>query len=225
MSENPSNVTKSKYSALCCPCWSQNSANFAEFLLQRERPYMEAFPHPALCCPCCSQNSANFAELSLQTEIPIMEASSHPALCWPCSPLVHLDRVLQVPPFHPHQPPQTKTHPARRPPNFWLQPLMPPLVPFRFQTHLAFGLPPPVHLDRFLPAPPFQPHQVPQKKAHPACINPKFWLQPRMLHLVFVCFQDHLAPDLLHVRQSTQLSSFSLYSGSRPNLVNKSENN
>ena len=40
----------------------------------------------------------------------------------------------------------------------WLQPLMPPLVPFRFQTHLAFGLPPLVNLDYFLPAPPFQPH-------------------------------------------------------------------
>ena len=113
-------------------------------------------------------------------------------------PLVHLDRVLQVPPFQPHQPPQMKTHPARRNPNFWLQPLMPPLVHFRFQTHTASPL---VHLDRFLPGPPFQPHQVPQKKAHSGWINPKFWLQPRMLSLLFVCFQNHLALDLLHVFQ------------------------
>ena len=41
-----------------------------------------------------------------------MEASPHPAMCCSCSPLVHLDRVLQVSPFQPHQPPQKKTHPS-----------------------------------------------------------------------------------------------------------------
>ena len=152
-----------------------------------------------------------FTDVTLQSKRPIMEASSHPALCCWCSPLVHLDHVLQVPPFKPHQPPQKKTHPARRNQNVWLQPLMPPLVPFRFQTHLAFGLPPLVNLDCFLPAPPFQPHQVPQQKAHPGWINPKFWLQPRMLPLLFVCFQDHLALNLLHVFNWIFLCQFLFY--------------
>ena len=64
---------------------------------------------------------------------------------------------------------------------------MPLLVPFCFQTHPLFGLPTPVHLDRFLPAPPFQLHPVLQKKAHPGRVNPIFLLQPPMLpFLVFV---------------------------------------
>ena len=43
-----------------------------------------------------------------------------------------LDRVLQVPRFQPHQPPQKKTHPAWRNPNVWLGPLMPHISPFPF---------------------------------------------------------------------------------------------
>ena len=68
------------------------------------------------------------------------KASPHPpsALCRPVPPLVHLDCVLQVPPFQPHQPPQKKSNPARRNQKFWLQPLMLRLVPFCFQTHPAF---------------------------------------------------------------------------------------
>ena len=78
---------------------------------------------------------------------------------------------------------------------------MPLLVPFCFQTHPLFGLPTPVHLDRFLPARLFQQHQVLQKKAHPGRINPIFFLQLPMLPLFCFCFQDHLFPDLLHVFQ------------------------
>ena len=64
---------------------------------------------------------------------------------------------------------------------------MPLLVPFCFQTHPLFGLPTPVHLDRFLPVPPFQLHPVLQKKAHPGRVNPFFLLQPPMLpFFVFV---------------------------------------
>ena len=96
---------------------------------------------------------------------------------------------------------QKETHPARRNPIFWLQPLMLPLIFLRFQTHPAFGLPPPVHLDPFLPAPPFQLHQALQKKTPPGRINPKFWLQPLCFLCFCFCFQDHLALDLLHVFQ------------------------
>ena len=60
-------------------------------------------------------------------------------------------------------------------------------------------------------SPLFQPHQVPQKKAHPGWINPKFWLQPRMLPLLFVCFQNHLALDLLHVFRLGFFSVSSLF--------------
>ena len=41
----------SPHPALCCPGCTQNSINFAEFSLQKERPIMEASPHPDLCCP------------------------------------------------------------------------------------------------------------------------------------------------------------------------------
>ena len=65
---------------------------------------------------------------------------------------------------------------------------MPLLVPFCFQTHPVFGLPTPVHLDCFLPAPPFQLHQVLQKKAHLGRINPIFLIQPPMLPLFWFLF-------------------------------------
>ena len=131
------------------------------------------------------------------------KASPHPpsALCRPVPPLVHLDCVLQVPPFQPHQPPQKKSNPVQRNQIFWLQLLMLRLVPFCFKTHPAFGLHPPVHLDCFLTASPFQPHKALQMKTQPGRINPKLWLQPLMLPLICFCFHHHLALDLLHVFQ------------------------
>ena len=162
---------------------------------------MEASPHPALCCPCCKQNSVNFAEFSLQRERPIMEASSHPALCCSCSPLVHLDRVLQVPPFQPHQPPQKKTHPARRNPNFWLRPLMPPLSPFPFSDSSCIWNTSSDSPGSFSASSSASATSSSLKEGSSWLDPSKFWLQPHMIPLLFVCFQDHLSLNLLPVFQ------------------------
>ena len=58
--------------------------------------------------------------------------------------------------------------------------------PFPFSDSSRVWTTSPVHLDHFLPAHPFQQHQVPQKKAHSSWLNPKFWVQLCMLHLFFL---------------------------------------
>ena len=111
--------------------------------LSKEKSIMKESPHqhPAPCCPYCSPNSVIFARFPPERHLNHGSIpTQHSALCCPVPYLVHLDCVLQVPPFQPHQPSQKKTNPAQSNPKFRLQPLMLPLFCFCFQDHFALDL-------------------------------------------------------------------------------------
>ena len=142
---------------------------------------MEASPHPALCCPFVHRIVLTLPSSHSREKDPSWK-HPHTLLCVVHVPLwftyIVFCKFLR---FSHINLPKRRLILLGEIQNFWLQPLMPPLVPFCFQTYLAFGLSPLVHLDHVLQVPLFQPHQHPQKKTHPAWSYLSFGSSPLCL--------------------------------------------